>query len=316
MVGDLGTTTRRATEAPREVASRGPGRFAGAVLLRFRDADGTTHVRALAYQMTFVAISGFIGLVGLASALHVEQLRRMATELGHSLAPGSSGRLLAETIRQGSSEGWTAAIIGLSAAAIAGTFALAQLERSANRIAGSNEDRPGVRRYGLAAVFALTVGLLFALGTLLAVGGSAIAAGFGWSGTTEDVWSIARWPFGAALILAATYLLFRHLPKERLGEHRTVMWGAVVSLALWVIFSAGLALYFALRSDSGENPYGPLLGVIALLLWSMLSSLAFHLGLATTCELAGKRRPAEGDVVELPEADHARERSAEVPYPP
>jgi uncharacterized BrkB/YihY/UPF0761 family membrane protein len=315
-VSDLSRTARRASQAPREVASRGVGRFAGAVLLRFRAADGTTHVRALAYQMTFVAISGFIGLVGLASALHVEQLRTMATDLAHSLAPGPSGQVLQQTIRQGSSAGWTAAIVGLFAATVAGTLALAQLERSANRIAGSNVDRPGVRRYVMAAVLAVTAGMLFALGTLIAVGGGAIGRGLGWSGTAEDVWLYARWPFGAALILVATYLLYRHSPHERLGEHRTVMWGAIVSLALWVVFSAGLALYFSIRSSSGENPYGPLLGVIALLLWSMLSSLAFHLGLATACELAGKRRPADGDVVALPDVDEERDRPLTVPAPP
>ena len=234
-MSDPVTTARRATEASPEVAPRGAGRFVGGVLLRFRAADGTTHVRALAYQMTFVAISGFIGIVGLASALHVEALRRMATELGLSLAPGPSGEVLRQTIRQGSSEGWTAAIVGLSAATVAGTLALAQLERSANRIAGSNLDRPGVRRYAVAAVLAVTVGVLFALGTLIAVGGNAIGAGFGWSGTAEDVWLVARWPFGAALILAATFLLYRHAPRERLGEHRSLLWGAIVSLALWVV---------------------------------------------------------------------------------
>jgi uncharacterized BrkB/YihY/UPF0761 family membrane protein len=226
-MSDLATAARRAAEPARDVASRGVGRFAGAVLLRFRAADGATHVRALAYQMTFVAISGFIGLVGLASALDFGALRRMATELGLSLAPGPSGELLRQSIRQGSSQGWTAALVGLTAATVGGTLALAQLERSANRIAGSNLDRPGIQRYVTAAVLAVTVGVLFAIGTLIAVGGSAIGAGLGWSGSAEDVWLFARWPFGAALILVATYLLYRHAPRERLGEHRTVLWGAV-----------------------------------------------------------------------------------------
>jgi uncharacterized BrkB/YihY/UPF0761 family membrane protein len=315
-VSDLGDTARRATEAPRAVASQGVGNFVGAVLLRFRAADGTTHVRALGYQMMFVAISGFIGLVGLASALDIEQLRGVATELGRSLAPGPSGQILQQTIRQGSSQGWTAAVVGLFASAVAGTLAMAQLERSANRIAGSNDDRPGVRRYVRAAILALTVGVLFVLGTLIAVGGSALAEGFGWRGTTEQVWVVARWPFGAAVILVATYLLFLHAPRERLGEHRTLLWGAVVSLALWAVFSAGLAVYFSMRADSGQNPYGPLLAVIALLLWSMLSSLAFHLGLATMCELAGKKRPVDGDVVRLPDATQEREAPAAIPSPP
>ena len=312
---DAGSDAGGTAHPARTVAARGVGRFAGDVLLRFRSADGTTHVRALAYQTMFVAISGFIGLIGLASVLDIEQLRGVAQQMARSFAPGESGRLLQETIRQGSSEGATAAIVGLVAATIAGTLALAQLERSANRLAGSNEDRPGVGRYLVAARLALTAGVLLVAGTLVAIGGGAVARGFGWTGTVETTWAIARWPIGAALVLLATYLLFLGVPRARIGARREVFGGALASLALWVAFSAALALYFAIRADAGENPYGPLLAVVALLLWSMLSSLAFHLGMATVCDLAGAPRPGAGDVVRLPDMHAEADASPAVPSP-
>jgi uncharacterized BrkB/YihY/UPF0761 family membrane protein len=56
-----------------------------------------------------------------------------------------------------------------------------------------------------------------------------------------------------------------------------------VAVALWFVFSLALGLYFALCSSAA---YGSVLSVIALLLWSSLSSLALHLGLAVTAELA------------------------------
>jgi membrane protein len=235
--------------------------------------------------------------------------------MARSFAPGESGRLLQETIRQGSSEGATAAVVGLIAASTAGTLALAQLERSANRLAGSNDDRPGVRRYLVAARLALTVGVLLVVGTLVAIGGGAVSRGFGWTGTVETTWGIARWPIGAALVLLATYLLFRRVPRERVGARGEVFGGALVSLALWIAFSAVLALYFAVRSDAGENPYGPLLAVIALLLWSMLSSLAFHLGMSTVCELAGARKPDEGDVVRVSDVREEADPLPAIPSP-
>jgi uncharacterized BrkB/YihY/UPF0761 family membrane protein len=49
------------------------------------------------------------------------------------------------------------------------------------------------------------------------------------------------------------------------------------------VFSLALGLYFSVSSSAA---YGSLLSVIALLLWSSLSSLALHLGLAVTAELA------------------------------
>lgn len=276
------------------------GAFVGDVLLRFRAGDGTTHVRALAYQSVFIALSGFIGLVGLANVLDVEQLRGVVGEMGRSLLSGSSGRLLQETIRQGSHEGSTAAIVGLTAAALAGTLAMAQLERSANRLAGSNVDRPGLLRYAVAVALALTVGSLLVAGALILGGGGALATGFGWSGDAGTVWAVIRWPLGIAVVAIATFLLFRLAPRSRITSRSSLLVGTIVAVILWVVFTALLTAYFALRSDAGTNPYGPLLAVIALLLWAMATSLAFHLGLSTAYEWAGARHPGEVDVVHVP----------------
>ncbi len=56
---------------------------------RFIRADGTSHVRALAYQSAFVMMSGFVGLVGIASVLGSEQLRTIVQEMALRVSPGS-----------------------------------------------------------------------------------------------------------------------------------------------------------------------------------------------------------------------------------
>ena len=55
---------------------------------RFWEADGSSHVRALAYQSMFVLLSGFIGLVGLASAFDLPRVRGIVEELADRLFPG------------------------------------------------------------------------------------------------------------------------------------------------------------------------------------------------------------------------------------
>ena len=68
---------------------------------------------------------------------------------------------------------------------------------------------------------------------------------------------------------------------------------------LWVAFTGPLSLYFSLVSDS--SPYGPLLAIVALMLW-MLGSLALAVGMATAAELSDPRSPKErGEVVTFPE---------------
>jgi len=247
----------------------------------------------------FVVLSGLIGLLGLAALFDVEQVRGVVTELGRTIAPGPAGQLLEEAATRGSRHAGTAATIGLAAALAAGTLAMAQLERSTDRIAGLERDRPVVARYGRAFVLALTVGVLFVAGALLIGAGRAIPEGFGWSDELRTTWSIARWPIGIAVMATAVLLLFRFAPNEPLVG-RPMVAGTAVAVIMWAAFTGLLSLYFAL--GSGSSPYGPLLSIIALLLWSMLGSLALHLGIATAAELSEAPWPNHGSVVRLPQS--------------
>jgi membrane protein len=267
-------------------------------------ADGTSHTRALAYSTMFVMLSGFIGLLGLASLLDVEWVRGLATELGKSIAPGPAGELINEAAQSGSRHATSAAIFGLGAAALAGSIAMAQIERTANRLAGSNRDRRLVLRYVVALLLALTVGIVFAAGAMVLGAGRAIPAGAGWSDELRGAWAVARWPIGILIVAGAILLMFRFAPRTSLGPWRSLMIGTAVAVVLWVAFTALLSLYFSLSSSS-SNPYGPLLSIIALLLWSVLGALALHLGMATAAELTATQRRGDGDVVALPESEPA-----------
>jgi membrane protein len=173
-----------------------------------------------------------------------------------------------------------------------GMFAMAQIERSANRLAGRTEDRPGARRFLVALGLALTAGLLAAIGLAVLAGGDAVATGFGWTGAAKDAWLVLRWIVGVAAAAVGIYLLFRWAPARPLGPQRAIFAGALLSLVLWVVFTIGLALWFSVSSSS--QTYGPLLSVIALLLWAGSTSLALHLGMSLTAELAGGAGAARG----------------------
>ena len=291
------------------------------VTSRFLHADGTSHTRALAYSTMLVMISGFIGLLGLASLMNVEEVRGVVLELGKRISPGPSGEILQEAARSGARHATTAAVLGLAAAAIGGTIAMAQVERTGNRLAGSDRDRRLVPRWVIAFVLAVTVGLVFAAGGMALGAGKAIPTGTGWSDELRGAWSVARWPIGVLVVSVAILLMYRFAPRSRLGPWSSLIWGAVVAVVLWVGFTALLSLYFSLSSDS--SPYGPLLSIVALLLWSMLGSLALGIGMATSAELshAPRSEPERKDVVAIPEAEveereeSAREETAPEPEP-
>jgi hypothetical protein len=228
-------------------------------------------------------LSGFIGVIGLASLLHAEWFRGVVVELGRGIAPGPAGRLVGEAAARGAHAGSSAAVSGSPRRSRPERWRWHKVERSANRIAGLDEDRPPMPRYGVAALLAATVGVLLGLGGLLLGAGRAIASGVGWADEAETVWLIGRWPMGLIGVGFALFLLFRMAPRRPLGPPRAILVGSLVAVVLWAAFTALLSLYFSIQTDS---PYGPLLSIVALLIWSMLASLALHLGLATVCEVA------------------------------
>jgi uncharacterized BrkB/YihY/UPF0761 family membrane protein len=216
----------------RAVHRRGGGELARSSVKRFGEADGTSHVRAVAYQSMFVLLAGFIGLVGLASAFDLPRVRGIVEQMADTLSPGPSGQLLGEAARQGAKGGTAAMVLGLLAALLAGTLAMAQVERSANRLTGRSKDRSLGQRYGVAFVLALSAGVLLAAGGLALAGGRVVSEGLGWEGAALTVWTVARWPLGVALAAVGIYLLFRTAPRERIKSRAALAAGTATAVAL------------------------------------------------------------------------------------
>ena len=262
-------------------------------ITRFRAADGFSHSRALAFQFTLTLLPGVIAVVGLAEVLDQETFRRVVQATINALAPGAVGDLLTEALRQGSTSarresGETALTAGLVAAILGGTAAMAQIERSANRIYGTERDRPFLRKYLTALLLALSAGRRAVLAVVLLVGGSAIGDALGRSGSFDIAWPVARWPVGLVLVIASVALLFEHCPRRRQPEASWLAFGAAAAAALWLVFMALLAVYIE-ATDSFGATYGPLAGTIGVLLWSFLSSVALLVGLAFAAQLEAVR---------------------------
>jgi YihY family inner membrane protein len=260
--------------------------FLRAVVRRYWDGDGPSHTRGLAYHSTLVLLAGFIGFIGMASVLDAPAISGTAQQMIIQLSPGPSGRILGEASKQGASGGTAAMVLGFGTAVVAGTRGMRQVERAANRMFGVEKDRPFLDRYRVAFLLALSAGSLLAGGGLILGGGQAIAEGAGFRGTIEEVWSVLRWPLGIGVAAAAVLLIYRIAPRRHPGDRWTLLWGAASALVLWVIFTGLLVAYFSV-SEKGTQTYGPLVGIVALLLWSAFSSLALILGLTVTAELAG-----------------------------
>ena len=206
-------------------------------------------------------------------------------------APGPAGSVLTEAVdqahRAGASHRYLALMIGLVGALISGTTLMGQIERGLNRIYGIERDRPTLRKYGRALLLAVSAGLLVAAAfTAIAFGGQ-IARSLD-SDLAVRVWTAVRWPVAILLLAVAITAMFRLCPRRHQPGWTWLAFGATISVGLWVIVTALLAQFFNASSTFGQT-YGPLAGIVALILWALASSIAVLFGGAIAAQLEAVR---------------------------
>jgi YihY family inner membrane protein len=275
----------------------GRGKLVKDSFTRFRTADGFSMTRAVAHAAALTAFPALITIIGLASALDITGFKRVMEHTLQSLAPGPAGQLLREAFGRGSATGSAALIGGVIGVLIAGTFAMAQVERGCNRIYGMVRDRRIMRKLGRALVLNVTAGILFTLAfVVLAAGGAlgdALKPTLGWGDTGALTFAILRWPVGLALAFAALTMVYKLSPNRRQPGAMWLQTGTVVATILWVAFTALLAWYYAVNDSLGTT-YGPLVGVIALLTWAYATAVSLFLGLAFAAQLEAVRAGVPG----------------------
>ena len=193
------------------------------------------------------------------------------------------------TERLPSNGGQLAIWLGLAISVLSLTVALGQVERGANRIYGIQRDRPTSDKYVRAAVMGLLTGIPGIIGLMLLLAGGAAAAAIHDVYDLDPLWlQTARWPVGAALTLLSLISIFNRSPRRRQPSWEWLAVGAAVALFLWLLFTTLLVLYLRYTPSFGAV-YGPLTAVIALLLWTTLTSIAVFLGLAVAAQLEAIR---------------------------
>lgn len=251
---------------------------------RFRYGDGFSHSRALALQLSLAFIPLVIATVGLSGALATAGLGRVLRRTLVALSPGGSGELIRDTLER--EEGSEAALwLGLAFALATLTTAMGQVERGANRIYGIGRDRPSRRKYARALGLAGVAGLPAMLGSGVLLAGSAfgdaVEVVYGWE---DDTVMAVAMPGGVLLVVVALLALLRLAPRRRQPGWLWLALGAAIAAALWLTFTGLLATWVQLSGSFGVV-YGPLTGVIALLLWTQVSAVAVLFGMAVTAQL-------------------------------
>lgn len=142
-----------------------------------------------------------------------------------------------------------------------------------------------VRVQAIALTIAVALFVLAALSLVLS--GPALAQQLGEAtglGTIfEWGWRLGQWPLACALVATAIGLLYYFGPDA----DQDWVWitpGAVVATVLWLLVSLAFKIYVANFTDYNAS-YGAIGGVIVLMLWFYVSSLAILAGAELNAEI-------------------------------
>ncbi len=272
--------------------------------VRLRVADGFSHARSMAWVTSLLLVEAIISLVGLAVALGSGQVSKVIVRTLHAVTPGPAGDFLTDAVTQanraGATHRYAGLAFGLVAALVSGSTLFGQCERGFNRIYGIEQDRPTLQKYGRALLITVSVGVLVSAAFVALALGQSLGDSLK-NDAASTAWAVVRWPLGLVFLTLGTTLLLRWSPRRRQPELSWLAFGATVSVAMWTLSTVILGLFFTLSSSFGKT-YGPLAGVIALMLWAFFSSVSMLSGGAIAAQLeavrAGASKPQDTAKVE------------------
>jgi membrane protein len=224
--------------------------------------------------------------------------RSLITNVGE-LAPGQVKQILVgaiEELQRDRGGAGVIAIIGLAAAIWSSSGYVAAFMRASNAIYDVGEGRPIYKILPIRIAITLTTLVLLSACAIAVVVSGPIArragemVGLGHAAVT--VFGIVKWP----ALLFVTGVLFALLYWAAPNAKQTFRWvtpGGILAIVIWLVASAGFALYVA-NFGSYNRTYGSLAALIIFLVWVWISNIAILFGAELNAELERGRAIAAG----------------------
>jgi membrane protein len=213
-----------------------------------------------------------VALAGL--VIQPSQVEALIGALGREVPPAFSQLLYAQLAQLTSGPGGGMLTLSALAAVWSATAGVKSLMTALNTAYGVTERRPRWKALGIALGMTLAAAILAPLAGLVAVAAPALATRLGEPWVTLAGW--LRFPLAALLMMILWAILYSVLPDAR-QKFKFITPGSVVGVLVWLAASLGFSFYVSRFSTFGIT-YGALGGLIVLLLWMWISSLALMLG--------------------------------------
>jgi membrane protein len=262
----------------------------------------------LAAALTYYAVlSIFPAMLALISVLGViGQAGRAVKTVEDTLKPLLSQQTLdivTKALEQvASSQGaGVALVLGLATALWSASGYVGAFGRAMNTIYEIDEGRPFWKLRPIMLLLTLIAVTLAAVALLLLIVSGPVARSIGnvigLGDTALTIWSIAKWPVLALIVIIVVALLYYATPNVQQPKFRWISVGAAVAIVIWVLASVGFAFYVG-NFGSYNKTYGSLAGVIVTLLFLWITNLALLFGGELDAELERGRQLEAGIAAE------------------
>ncbi|MGW2245136.1 YhjD/YihY/BrkB family envelope integrity protein [Streptomyces hirsutus] len=289
----------RAPDSPTELPKRSWKAVLKGTLKEFQRDELTDRAAALTYYSILALFPALLALVSLLGVVGQSATQSVLDSI-QKLAPGPAQDVLRTAVQQMQGQsgiGSIVAIVGLVLAVWSASGYVAAFIRSANAVYDVPEGRPVWKVLPVRVGVTVLLMVMAVISSLIVVftGGLARQAGdaLGIGDEALTVWSIAKWPVLVLLVTVMIAVLYWATPNAKVRGFRWITLGSFLALVIWMIASAGFALYVA-NFGSYNKTYGTFAGVIIFLVWLWITNLAILLGLEFDAELARQRAVAGG----------------------
>jgi membrane protein len=189
--------------------------------------------------------------------------------------------------------------VGALLALWAGSNIFSGLIDALNAAYDVSDSRPWWKKKLIAIACLLGVGGMFALATIVMLGGEDVVA---WMAdllrlgeTGRWIWTVIQFPIAFAILVFTACIVYRFLPNVRQNKWHILV-GAMFTTIVWLIVTMAFR-YYVQNFGNYNATYGTIGGVIALMTWMYLSMIVLLIGGELAAELmhgTGAMQPRSG----------------------
>jgi membrane protein len=293
-----------------------------------QDDDVLGLAAQLAYYFFLALFPAILFIIAVASFFPLTGFIDEIVRALKPFAPGEVLRLLEDQLRRVSNtDSGGILTLGLLGAIWSSSAAVVSIIGSLNRAYDINECRPWWKVRLTAIALTVALALLIVSSFTLVVAGPTIAerlaSAWHLGAAFEWTWKIVQWPLAFGLVSTAIGLIYYFAPDAE-QEWVWITPGALTATVLWVIVSLAFKIYVANFTDYNAT-YGAVGGVIILLLWFYVSSIAILVGAEMNAEIEhaspygkdpGEKVPGQKKKIGMAAARAYKQRQQQQPAPP